>query len=225
MKSHLPKARRDAFTLIELITVVTIIALLFSLVVGGFTFADRFSKRSKTEVTKKAISSGLENYSNEFGGYPEPVSSGATTAIAKKVYIVGGATCLYQAMSGDGANMIGVRGSKGILKPLGTTPSDGNLDDSEAKNVMLKDMPKELWAKTDSFYYIIDGFGHPFRYIKSAPTQGATPSLPPPAATTINRGTYDIWSYAEDEKNLTANSLQSLTGSVQTASRKWIKNW
>ena len=219
MKSHLPKARRDAFTLIELITVVTIIALLFSLVVGGFTFADRFSKRSKTEVTKKAISSGLENYSNEFGGYPEPVSSGATTTIAKKDYIVGGAACLYQAMSGDGFNQIKDATGKG------GPASDGNLDDFEAKNVMLKDMPKELWAKTDSFYYIIDGFGHPFRYIKAAPTQGATPSQPPPAATTINRGTYDIWSYAEDEKNLKASSLESLTGSVQTASRKWIKNW
>ena len=106
MKPHLSKVRRDAFTLIELITVVTIIALLFSLVVGGFTFADRFSKRSKTEVTIKAVRSGLERYQEDFGGYPAPLNVDSTSEIAKKIYIVGGAACLYQAMSGDGFDQI-----------------------------------------------------------------------------------------------------------------------
>lgn len=219
MKSHMSKVRRDAFTLIELITVVTIIALLFSLVVGGFTFADRFSKRSKTEVTIKAVRSGLERYQEDFGGYPAPQTPDSTIEIAKKIYIVGGAACLYQALSGDGFDQIlGATGQ-------GTPESDGNLDDYEAKNVKLTDMPNELWAKTEGTYYIIDGFGHPIRYIKSAPTQSATPGGPPPEATTINIGTYDIWSYAEDEDNLTATSLQSRDGNVRTASLKWYKNW
>jgi prepilin-type N-terminal cleavage/methylation domain-containing protein len=219
MKFYRLKARRCGFTLIELITVVTIIVLLFSLVVGGFTFADRFSKRSKSEVTIKAVRSALENYKEDFGGYPEVALPDTSIEIAQKVYIVGGGACLYQAMSGDGIDQI--KGATGG----GVPESDGNLDDNETKNVKMADMPNELWAKTDGLYYIIDGFGHPLRYIKSAPTQSAIPGGAPPDATTVNQGTYDIWSYADDEENLTATSLDSLTGSIQAASKKWIRNW
>lgn len=219
MKTKQKFHKGNAFTLIELITVITIIALLFSLVVGGFTYADRYSKRSKTEVTIKAVRSGLENYKEEFGSYPLPQSEDVTIEIANKLYIVGGAACLYQALSGDGFDQIS--GAAG----RGTSSSDGNLDDYENKNVMLKDMPRELWATSGDYYYIIDGFGHPIRYVKAAPTVAQTPGAAPPERTTVNVGTYDIWSYSEDEENLTATSLESIEGSVQEASRKWIKNW
>ncbi len=219
MRANLQGRKREAFTLIELITVITIIALLFSLVVGGFTYADRYSKRSKTEITIKAVRSGLENYKEEFGSYPMPNSPDSIVEIANKAYIVGGAACLYQALSGDGFDQI--QGAQG----RGTSNSDGNIDDYEAKNVMLKDLPRELWAKSGDYYFIIDGFGHPIRYIKAAPTQAAIPGQAAPARTTINQGTYDIWSYSEDEENLTASSLEAIEGSVQQASRKWIKNW
>lgn len=219
MRIHLRPSTQKAFTLIELITVVTIIALLFSLVVGGFTYADRYSKRSKTKITIKAVRSGLENYKQEFGAYPMPRSPDAMIDIANKSYIVGGGACLYQALSGDGFDQI--EGASG----RGTSNSDGNIDDFEAKNVMLKDMPRELWATSNDFYYIIDGFGHPIRYVKAAPTQASIPGQAAPEKTTINQGTYDIWSYSEDEDNLTATSLDAVEGSVQQASRKWIKNW
>ena len=94
----------------------------------------------------------------------------ATIEIAQKVYIVGGGACLYQAMSGDGTDQID--GATGA----GVPESDGNLDDNEAKNVKLADMPKELWANTGGFYYIMDGFGHPLRYVKSAATHKARQS-------------------------------------------------
>jgi hypothetical protein len=61
--------------------------------------------------------------------------------------------------------------------------------------------------------------------VKAAPTAAQTPGAAPPERTTVNVGTYDIWSYSEDEENLTATSLESIEGSVQEASRKWIKNW
>jgi prepilin-type N-terminal cleavage/methylation domain-containing protein len=217
MKASLRRSRRDAFTLVELITVVTIIALLFSLVVGGFSYADKFSKRSKTEVTIKAVRSALENYKEAFGSYPDPQNAATSVEIGKKSYTAGAAACLYQALSGDGFDQIlGATGQ-------GTPESDGNLDDFEAKNVMLKDMPKELWANNGGLYYIIDGFGHPIQYIKALPRTSATGA--PPEPNTINMD-YDIWSFAEDEENLTARSLDTMQGGpVRQASLKWIKNW
>ncbi len=219
MKIQQKNQTQNAFTLVELVTVITIIALLFSLVVGSFTYADRYSKRAKTEVTIKAVRSGLENYMTEFGSYPLPKSADSTIEIANKLYVVGGAACLYQALSGDGFDQIdGATGQ-------GTSNSDGNLDDYENKNVMLKDMPRELWSINGDYYYMIDGFGHPLRYIKAAATVASVPGQAAPSRTTVNLGTYDIWSYAEDEDNLTANSMESIEGSIQEASRRWIKNW
>lgn len=214
------RSRQDAFTLIELITVVSIIVIIFSLVVGGFTYADRSSKRSRTEVVVRAVRSGLEAYKEKFGAYPEVADPGSTISIADKPYIAGGAACLYQAMSGDGFDAI--LNATGDSSPQ----SDGNLDRVEAENVTLNDMPREMWTSSDGFYYLVDGFGHPLRYVKAAPSVSATPGQPPPDATTVNRGTYDIWSYGEDTENLTATSLDAAEdGPIRTASLKWIKNW
>lgn len=217
MKISNHKTIQSGFTLIELITVVTIIALLFSLVVGGFSYADRYSKRQKTQVTIKAIRSGLENYNQEFGGYPivSKKAEAISVQIAKKSYLAGGAKCLYQAMSGDGLDAITESGPS----------SDGELDNTEAKNVMLKDMPKELWAKSGSDYFMIDGFGHPIRYIKAAPTTSSTASGTP-TALTINLNSYDIWSFNEDGDHPMATSLETTTSeTLRAASQLWEKNW
>ena len=217
MKLPIRQSSRSGFTLIELITVVSIIALLFSIVVGGFSFADKYSKRQKSEVTIKAIRSALENYNDEFGGYPEPNNPGTSIEIAKKSYIVGGAACLYQAMSGDGYDAI--KNARGQSVPT----SDGDLDLNEAKNVMLKDMPKELWAKNGTTYYMVDGFGHPIRYVKAA---AASTNGVPATAITINLSSYDIWALNGDEANRTRESLEtSQSAALSAASQTWTKNW
>jgi prepilin-type N-terminal cleavage/methylation domain-containing protein len=220
MKIQKRTIRRNAFTLVELITVVSVIVILFGLVVGGYSYADRSSKRSRTEITIKAVRSGLEAYREKFGSYPEPINPDTSVAIADKSYIAGSGACLYQALTGDGFDQI--KGASGE----GSPESNGNLDDAEAVNVVMTDMPRELWINLDSLYFMADGFGHPLRYIKSAPTIAATSGQQPPPATTINIGTYDIWSYGEDTENINATSLEaSGSDSGNRMDAKWIKNW
>lgn len=221
MKVHpFSSARRAGFTLIELITVVSVIVILFALVVGGYTYADRSSKRSRTEVVIRAVRSGLENYKEKFGSYPKAANGDTTVAIGDKSYIAGGGACLYQAMSGDGFDQI--EGATG----QGVPESDGQLDLNEAPNVMLADMPREMWTKVDTLYFMTDGFGHPLRYIRAAPLVAPTPGDPPPDPLTVNRGTYDIWSYGEDEDHLTSTGLEATSGGGTTRiDIKWIKNW
>ncbi|MES2595092.1 MAG: type II secretion system protein [Verrucomicrobiota bacterium] len=216
------KVRREAFTLIELITVVSVIVILFALVVGGFTYADRSSKRSRTDVVIRATRSALESYKEKFGSYPKVANPDSSITVADKSYVVGGGACLYQAMSGDGYDYIDIGGANLQSSPT----SDGNVDEIEAKNVTLNDMPREMWTKTDNVYYMVDGFGHPIRYIKAAPTTAAIPGQAAPDPITINRGSYDIWSYGEDADNILSSSLDAANGGG--ASRidvKWIKNW
>lgn len=218
--NHLRQVRRDAFTLIELITVVSVIIILFAMVVGGFSFADKSAKRSRTDVVIKAARSGLEVYKEKFGAYPQVANADTTVAVAKKTYVVGGAACLYQALSGDGFDQI--KGATGESIPA----SDGQVDVKEARNIMLENMPKEMWTKNGNTYFIVDGFGHPIQYIKAAPTISPVPGQAPPDPTTVNRGSYDIWSYGEDEVNITSTSLQASSGgSGNRLDVKWLKNW
>jgi prepilin-type N-terminal cleavage/methylation domain-containing protein len=219
MKAPSLTPRRAGFTLIELLVVVTIIALLFAMVVGGFSFADRFSKTSSTERTIKAIGIGLENYKRDFGEYPEPASPNDTTSIANKSYVVSGAAMLYQALSGDGHDQILLRQA-----PRSLPTSDGNIDEDESGSVKFANMPKELWTNQDNRYYMVDGFGKPYQYVKAASVDPTRPDIAPPVIT-IN-STYDLWSYGADEENITARSIETTTDeSLKDATSKWIKNW
>ncbi|MEN3939821.1 type II secretion system protein [Prosthecobacter sp. SYSU 5D2] len=216
MKSQFRKASRPGFTIVELLIVITIIALLFALTVGGFTFAQRSAARSRTTVAMNAMKSALERYRNEFGEYPAPQNPQDSIAIADKTYEVGSAAMLYQALSGDGYdNIVIAQGSPSAGEPN----SNGSLEPEESKNVMLTDMPKEMWIERDGRYFMADGFGKPFQYVKAVPAAGDQSPV------TIN-STYDLWSYGEDDVNITARSVDTLTpGPIKDASQKWIKNW
>lgn len=220
MKTPKLNSARAAFTLIELLIVVTIVALLFALTVGGFSYAQRSAARSKTAATIKAVQSALERYNTEFGEYPEPRNKGDTISLRDKTYTVAGAAMLYQAMSGDGTDAILIESPSASS---GSSQSDGNVDPNEAKNIMLTDMPKEVWRLQEGRYFMIDGFGNPLQYIRAAPQNlTGTAAVSP---TTINT-TYDIWSYGEDEDNTMATSLETNAGGpLKQASEKWIKNW
>ncbi len=219
MKLTSLKSGRAGFTLIELITVVTIIALLFSLVIGGFSFAERNSKRSTTEIRLKAIKSALDGYEKDFGEFPSPKNPETMVEIAKKSYIVGGAACLYQALSGDGFDQI--EGANSASTPS----SDGNIEDAEVKLVKMKDMGRDLYTNAGGNYFLIDGFGHPFQYTRAIAVNPNSTTGQTPDPVTINN-TFDLWSYAEDDENLTVRSYEaSQSATMRQASNRWIKNW
>lgn len=216
MKSHSRKLARAGFTVIELLVVITIIALLFALTIGGFTYAQKSSARSRTTAAMSAMKSALDRYNNEFGEYPAPQNPADGIAIGNKTYQVGAAAMLYQALSGDGYDSIMLAQTPSNAGPAA---SDGSLEANESKNVMFTDMPKEFWINRDGRYFMADGFGRPFQYEKAVPLTGGQ------AATTIN-STYDLWSYGDDEENTSARSIETVSpGTVKDASQRWIKNW
>lgn len=222
-----------AFTLVEMLIVVTIISLLAALTLGGYTYAMRSSKRRLTTGTFEAIKLALERYNTEFGEYPQPAGSNQMVAFPPGVatYDTSGAACLYQALTGDGFDQIkGVTsnstGSAGGGGSGGT--SDGKVEGAaELKNKMFVEIPQTIFTRKGSTYILIDGFGHPFQYIKAAipttPTGTNNNSNNNNNAPTTINSTYDLWSYSEDEVNTTKQSINTLTD--PTLSTKWIKNW
>ncbi len=208
-----------AFTLVEMLIVVSIIALLAALTMGGYTYAMRSSKRRVTTGTFEAIKLSLERYNSEFGEYPEPSGDAQMVEIIPgKTYDTSGAACLYQALTGDGYDQI--KGADASASDEAPAQSDGKTEGTaEIAKMMLVEVPRTIWTMKNSRYFLIDGFGRPFQYIKAAlpAAVGETPE-----AITIN-STYDLWSYSEDEVNTTLKSIDTLDKA--TASIKWIKNW
>lgn len=228
MKTRLHHKTRSGFTLAEMLLVVTIIGVLAALTMQGYTYAMRSSKRRVTESTLAAAQSSLERYFDKFGEYPEPASNKEEIEIMpNKKYNVAGARCLYQALRGDGFDAIKLGTSNSDDK---NAASDGKFDDSELGKVMFKDMPQAMWRTVGSKTYIlVDGFGFPFQYVKAVPQTNNTSNgnnggsnSDSNAVVTIN-STYDLWSYADDEKNITATSAQAQKDSKVSA--KWVKNW
>jgi len=83
------KAMRPAFTLLEILVVIAIIAVLASLTFGGMSYYSEKMKYSRTQVLIASIESALEQYKADNGAYP----SGANTA------------AVFTALYGDGSNV------------------------------------------------------------------------------------------------------------------------
>jgi prepilin-type N-terminal cleavage/methylation domain-containing protein len=228
------RSQTRAFTLVEMLIVVTLIALLAALTLGAYTYAMRSSKRRVTTGTFETIKLALERYNVEFGEYPQPNNSGQMMQFppGRFAYDVSGAACLYQALTGDGFDQIrGVTSTTtGSASGSASSMSDGKVDGAaEVKNKMLVEIPQSIFTKKNSTYILIDGFGHPFQYIKAAapttPSTGTNSSSGSNSNTTpitIN-ATYDLWSYGEDDANASMRSTAALNS--PSVSVRWIKNW
>jgi len=68
-------SRRSAFTLIEMLTVITIIGILAGLIVGASKYAITKSKRGSTLARMTTIETALEDYKADNGAYPKSVSN------------------------------------------------------------------------------------------------------------------------------------------------------
>ncbi len=219
MKTHRParllSSRRNAFTLIELLVVMAIIALLATLTMGAFTYAQQASARSRTTSTMAAIKTGLEQYKEKFGEYPEVANPEESGPGSLSAYRAGSAMTLYQAITGDGSEQIKMDDSDEAAKG-----SDGVIDEKEMENSVNNDLPKQVIysggvsAGSTGKWMLVDGFTRPFQYEKAA-IQGS--------ATTVNP-TYDLWSFGNlptgtpPKYDLNSRNDVSITGT-------WIKNW
>jgi prepilin-type N-terminal cleavage/methylation domain-containing protein len=71
VESKTGKNKRKAFTIIELLTVMSIIVILFGLLVPSMNMVRRYSKKVKQNAQFHSINTALEMYKNDFEDYPE----------------------------------------------------------------------------------------------------------------------------------------------------------
>jgi len=213
--------RQAAFTLIEMITVIAIIAILAGLVLAINGVVQKKSATARADAEIRQLSSALESYKTDNGGYPQDLAKtdsldARKTADATDTSATGklaqSSLYLYESLSGD-------------------TDGNGTIDSTETAKNYAPDFfkPSRLGGikdpntgKVSPVQYIMDPFGNPYGYSTAgllleqefranlATNASATRPAQNSKGTQGYNPTFDLWSCAGDTAGLTA---------------KWIKNW
>lgn len=191
------------FTLVELLCVMTIIAILAALVLGTFQYAQQKGARSRSETEINALEAALESYKADNGTYPSSSETDSlgpvATSYSPSAYVAAG-QILYKALSGD---------------------TDFNFSNgmggASAGKQYFEFKPNQLYSNgTTSTTYPIDPWGNAYGY-STAQANVAPTALP--ATTPGFNPTFDLWSTAG------STEAPNPTPSSGTVDPKWIKNW
>jgi prepilin-type N-terminal cleavage/methylation domain-containing protein len=80
MKTNVEQSKKQkAFTIIELLTVMSIIVILFGLLVPAMNLVRRYAKDVKQAAQFHAIDAGLQMFHDDFQGYPDSTDRSAGT--------------------------------------------------------------------------------------------------------------------------------------------------
>ncbi|MDG2123124.1 MAG: type II secretion system protein GspG [Verrucomicrobiales bacterium] len=192
---------RQGFTLMELLIVISIMALLAGLVAATAQSMNRAARAKKAVTQIAAMETGLESYKVDYGEYPEAKGSSKMDFEGSGSYNVSGARMLYQALSGDGSDAIsGTEGSA----------SNGQMGDTTDGEIYLPYLDPEnnsqnMVANEEEDYYLADPFGKPYQYRKAGGPERT------------NNITYDLWSFGPKEASPSYNP--------QDHPATWLTNW
>jgi hypothetical protein len=162
------------------------------------------AERNRTVSAHATIRVALEKYRETFGEYPSAGKSGMHIKSDGMDFDASSAHMLYQAITGDGTDMIKIAST--TSKPM---PSDGQITEEEKKNLIgASEVPKSMVLKTAAGYMLIDGWGHPFQY-----TIGGAESV---------NATYDLWSFGKSRPPFRTDKPAKQD---ENSTAAWIKNW
>ncbi len=195
-----------SFTLVELLTVIAIIAILAALTLGAASGVMSKAARSRASAEVQAISTALESYKTDNGAYP--ASSGLLTNSPYSTTdgsVSGGlyqksSQLLYQSLSGQ---------TNFLDTPLPGTKSYMAFKKNQLGNASAAAGTASTSA---SATYIQDPWGYSYGYSTGTGGGGATTNYP-----YNGNGFFDLWSTG----GLTTTSANNALTNTAT----WISNW
>ncbi len=194
MKTN-PRSGKAAFTLIELMAVITIIVILAGLVVGGMGFVNERQAKEKARVQIALLSQGLEDYKLDNGTYPPTTNKSAPFTSPNGTNT---SSILFKALYFDSDND-------------GTGPAS-DADQRIYISQLDPATSKQGWTTTtppvSATTIITDPWGNQYCYRTEFPTPPASGTITPNAATQ-NPG-FDLWSMGKNGKsNDTLSSVEA----------------
>lgn len=168
-----PRASPGAFTIVEILVVMSIILVLAGLVLATSSYVHNKGARSRAEAEIAAISAALENYKADNGAYPSDSSTDSLDArVAPNPSSYQTASLwLYKKLSGD-------------------TDANRQPDPNTVSYMAFKD--NQLSPATANVDFVKDPFGNSYGY--STAYQFDVSSNQPP--TRGYNPTFDLWSTA-----------------------------
>lgn len=213
MKSKLLHRAPQGFTLIEVLTVITIIGMLAAMGFGGYQIAQEKAAKKNTLTRLKALELGVESFKIDNGEYPASPSANGTTMVKDVSWNVAGAQLLYQVVTGDGNDkMLG-----GTEPSAGTPGSAGKVYWDEVvppttQEITNKKNKQLVSVADDGAFYVIDGWRKPFQYVKAIKNRNKEVANPDELH---SDGDYEIWSYGKLDKP--SDDFES--------QKEWITSW
>ena len=187
-----PRPGKAAFTLVELMAVITIIVILAGLVVGGLGYVTDKQAKSKANVQIALLSKALEAYKLDMGNYP--LTADTTTGLLNS------AASLYIPLFYEGYDY-----SKQATPPATWTKKIGTVDFAKSTTIYLADLDptttKQGWIDPvtgtvpPATTPVKDPWGAEYRYRTAQQLSGATSN-----AATQNPD-FDLWSAGKDGKS------------------------
>ena len=229
--------RTRAFTLIELLTVMSIIVLLAALVLGIANHANTKASMSRATTEIHSFSAAIEAYKVDNGTVPRAVTASGSTGTSRTDILnpqkdwqptdqkyKDASNYLYQALSGFQPD---ANGNPGVLSPTThyTTFQPTQLEIySSAKGDTTKN-------PGSPYMYIVDPFGFSYGYSTAyvAKVEEADKKDNPNAKPDEGFGynpTFDLWStagYATSGRSTPTNNANASPAAVYSS--LWIKNW
>ena len=215
MRSPHPRCR--AFTLIEMLVVMAVIAVLAGILLNLNGLVQSKAARTRADGEIKALSTGCDAYKADNGTFPQdtaitdsldPRVSGDQNSTAYK----NASKFLYQQLSGD-AN------ANERNEPSGTPPeSKSYLTDFFTPQRLGVDSAKPV-GTVARVQYIKDPYGNPYGYSTIGLKAEQDFRVDTTKARMTGKGfnpTYDLWSTGGKTANPSADP---------TITKVWVKNW
>lgn len=195
---------RSAFTLVEMLTVMAVIAILAGLILSTVGYAQKKGASSRAEAEIAALSAACESYKADNGIYPQNTATDALNAnnLVNPFHnnpsaYPSASLHLYKSLSGD---------------------SDANRSRNAGETIYFPFKPNMLAPSsgTGTVTAINDPFGLSYGYSTAykANLEKTTPANPSPGY----NPTFDLWS--------TAGGTAKKSSETEDQYRlRWIKNW
>ena len=197
-----PRRGKTAFTLIELMAVITIIVILAGLVVGGMGFVTERQAKEKAKVQIALLSKAIEEYKLDMGTYPPTGNSvdGSGQSVDS----------LYTSLFYEGYDY-----EKQTTPPATWTKKIGTVDFPKATKIYLTDLDptrnKQGWMSSSfagqatpplptktgkNSTTIVDPWGKEYGY-RTGTDAGGTANID------TQNPDFDLWSWGKDSKTRT----------------------
>lgn len=217
--------RKRAFSLVELLTVMAVIAILAGLVLSIAGYVNSKAARARAEAEIKALSAGCESYRSDHGGYPhqqiyvsgalvsgtpsdvlDPRTNGVS--LFQTAAYTNASLELYEALTGD-IMLSGTGGGPGVPNYITDLRADA----------LGRNSPSSPVYPSNTVAYLSDPFGNVYGYSTANATavaSGSTGNLPG------FNPTYDMWSTGGSVQNPNTGAKAGAPGDPMLS---WIKNW